>query len=95
VANFVMDEEIGAEGANGDESLGAEVIEGHEQAEAGDAGDVRREAGPDAILEKQGYIAFQRIPFRRRGAPFGVGNMLADGGEGAPRLLVEPALAEP
>src|SRR2546421_190752 len=78
---------IGADGARGDEAVGAGVVELDEQAGAGGARDVALEGRADAIGEEMGEQAVERFAFRFHGAALGGRDLCADLAERGDVLL--------
>ncbi len=75
------------EQAHRHEAVGAGLVEGDEQAEAGDAVDRAWEHGADPLLQEGGGESVERVALGRDGAPLRAADMLADLGEAARGIL--------
>ena len=71
LVGLVVAEEIGAQRAGGNEAVGAGVVELHEQAGAGDAGDVAAESGADAVGHEMRHQPVDGLALGGHGAAFG------------------------
>src|SRR6202008_2436618 len=78
VAILVIAEIVGADGARGDEPVGASVIELDEKAGASRPGNVPLEGRADAIGEEMREEAVERLAFRLHGAALGGRDLRAD-----------------
>src|SRR5262249_59768760 len=96
MAVLVIAEIIGADGARGDESVRAGIVELDEQAGAGGARDVALEGCADAVREEMGEQAIEGLALGFHGAALGGRDLCADLAERSGVLLLQQsAVAEP
>src|SRR5262249_60303066 len=96
MAVLVIAEIIGADGARGDESVRAGIVELDEQAGAGGARDMALEGCADAIGEEMGEQAIEGLALGFHGAALSGRDLRADLAERSGVLLLQPsAVAQP
>ena len=83
VAGLVVAEIFVADGARRHEAVGAGLVQLHEQAGAGDAGDAALESGADAVGEEMRDQPVIGLALGHHGAALGGGNLRADLGQRA------------
>src|SRR5437016_1744903 len=88
MAILVVAKIVGADGARGDESVRAGIVELDEQAGAGGARDVALEGCADAIGEEVGEQAIEGLAFGFHGAALGGRDLRADLAERGDVLLL-------
>ena len=90
-----MVEVLPAEGAYRHQPVGAGLVQGDEQTEAGDAGDAAGETGAYPVGEVKGDEAVHGVALALHRPAFGRRDVFADRGEVATAIIGEAALAEP
>src|SRR5262249_9612386 len=78
VAIRIVTIEVVSERTNRHQPVGADPIEGHEDAELGHTGDAALEAAANAIGEIGGNVSVARVALGRRPSTLGVGDVLGD-----------------
>ncbi|MNE10564.1 hypothetical protein D3C80_1032810 [compost metagenome] len=76
---IIVGEILAAQGRNRHQAVGARLVQPHEQAEAGDAGDAPAEGRADMVFQEGGDVAVHGVALGGHGAALGARHLLGDG----------------